>query len=110
MQTFVKVAQLVDLKPGRGKVVSVGYGDLALFQVGNEVFAIDDGCARCGASLAAGTLQNACVICARCGWRYDLKSGSLVSLPELRLGTYEAKIAGSWVMLANRFRKSRPRE
>jgi nitrite reductase/ring-hydroxylating ferredoxin subunit len=110
MQKFVKVARLAELQPGHGKVVSIGYGDLALFQVGSEVFAIDDGCARCGASLAAGTLQSHCVTCARCGWRYDLKSGSLVTLPQLRLDTYEAKIAGSWVMLANRFGNSRPRE
>ena len=64
---LVTIARLDQLAPGRGVAVAVEGNAIAVFRVGGQTFAIDDACARCGSSLAGGTLRGATVACAGCG-------------------------------------------
>ncbi len=66
-------------------------GPIALFDVAGAIRAIEDGCLRCGASLATGSVEGTTVVCRSCGWRYDLASGGVVGLPALRLATYAVR-------------------
>ncbi|HWS12919.1 MAG TPA: Rieske 2Fe-2S domain-containing protein [Rhodocyclaceae bacterium] len=66
-------------------------GPIALFDVAGVVHAIEDGCLRCGSSLATGAVEGTMVVCRTCGWRYDLASGGVVGLPALRLSTYAVR-------------------
>lgn len=70
-------------------------GAIALFDVGGEVHAIEDGCLRCGATLMTGALDGAIVTCRACGWRYDVSSGCVIGLPALRLATFPVRRPGA---------------
>jgi len=59
--------------------------------------------ARCGASLAAGTLDGCDVECAECGWRYDVVTGCVRGVPTLRLDTFAVQTLGEIISVANRF-------
>lgn len=66
-------------------------GPIALFDIAGATYAIEDGCLRCGTSLASGSVEGAAVVCRTCGWRYDPVSGCVVGLPALRLATYAVR-------------------
>ena len=70
-------------------------GPIALFEVRGTVYAIEDGCLRCGSSLVAGTLDGVVVTCVACGWRYDVSSGCMVGLQALRLATFPVRGSGA---------------
>ena len=97
---LVRIARLDQLAPGRGVAVAVAGDAIALFRVDGQTFAIDDACARCGSSLANGTLRGMTVACAGCGWEYDLRSGAVSGVPALRIDTFDVIVVDSDVMLA----------
>jgi len=67
-------------------------GVLTLFRVNGRLVAIDDTCIRCSASLASGHRRASKVTCRGCGWCYDLLSGEVSGVPQLRTATYEVRI------------------
>ena len=97
---FVAVAGLDQITSARAIVI--GDTTVALFRVGGCVFALDDACIRCGASLAAGALDGGIVSCSACGWRYDIKTGSVIGVAALRTDTFEVGIADSRVLVGVR--------
>jgi nitrite reductase/ring-hydroxylating ferredoxin subunit len=74
---------------------------IALFCDGERIFAIDDVCLRCRASLAEGALAGTVVTCS-CGWRYDLEYGQVLGFPRLRIGTYAVRLIGGRVLVGSR--------
>ena len=104
MERFVDIARLPDLPAATGLGVRVDERPVALFRIhGGDVFALDDACARCGESLASGTLDGHDVECAGCGWRYDVVTGAMRGVPMLRLDTFAVRTRGGVVSVANRF-------
>jgi 3-phenylpropionate/trans-cinnamate dioxygenase ferredoxin component len=83
------------LAPGARLLVETALGPIAVFEVDGTVRAIEDGCLRCGSSLATGKLDGAVVTCRVCGWRYDIASGCLVGLPALRVPTCKVRASRS---------------
>jgi nitrite reductase/ring-hydroxylating ferredoxin subunit len=79
------------LVPGVRLRLETGAGPVALFAVGDAVYAIEDGCLRCGSTLVTGALVGRVVSCPVCGWRYDVAQGCLVGLPALRVRTFEVR-------------------
>jgi nitrite reductase/ring-hydroxylating ferredoxin subunit len=100
MERYVDVAPLDRIGPGTAIVVSLASETAALFNVAGHLYAIDDACVRCGASLAAGTLEGASVRC-RCGWQYDLATGALNGVPALHVDTFDVKVEGSHVLVSS---------
>ena len=97
---FVKVARLDQILPGRGTAVQLEGHPVALFNVDGHVHAMDDTCARCGASLASGTLAGTDLRCPECGWNYDVDTGCVAGVPGLRIDTFAASVKDSDVLLA----------
>ncbi len=97
--TPIDVACAEDLGPGSATVVSVGGFAVAVFNVGGRLFAIDDVCMRCGASLAQGTPCEHEVTCAQCGWRYDVATGSMCALPTLRVDRFRASVVDGRIVI-----------
>ena len=79
------------LAPGARLRVETGAGPVALFAVGDAVYAIEDGCLRCGSTLVTGPLEGRFVTCPVCGWQYDVAQGYFVGLPALRVRTFEVR-------------------
>jgi nitrite reductase/ring-hydroxylating ferredoxin subunit len=49
--------------------------EVGLFQVGNEICAIENRCPHAGDPLSEGSLDGAIVTCRAHGWRFDVRTG-----------------------------------
>ena len=99
MTRLVPVADLGTIRPGATLSVAAPPGDVALFNVQGTVYALDDTCARCGTHLSEGTCSDLHVVCAGCGWEYDLRTGAVSAVPDLRIHTFDVTVVGSQLML-----------
>ncbi len=75
MSDWVRVAEVGELPQGTGKEVVAGNRVLALFLVGETVYAIDGICLHAGGPLAEGKLEGHVVTCPWHGWQYDVATG-----------------------------------
>ena len=96
----VEVGELSTLPRDRGIRVTVGEEKIAMFRVGNDVYAIGDVCSHAEASLAEGEVFDTQVECPRHGSEFDMKTGEPGSLPATRpVPTYQVTIEGDTVFL-----------
>jgi 3-phenylpropionate/trans-cinnamate dioxygenase ferredoxin subunit len=99
---YVAVMALSDLPPGTSATVSVGGDVIALFNVAGTVHAIDNFCLYDGAPLAAGALDGTIVTPCRGRLRYDIATGQVMGVPELRIDVFDATIENGVVWVAAR--------
>lgn len=89
----VQVTELEKLPRGRGVRVTIGDTRIAMFRIGDDVYAIGDRCSHAEASLAEGELWDTSVECPRHGSEFDLKSGEPHALPATEpVPVYEVSI------------------
>jgi nitrite reductase/ring-hydroxylating ferredoxin subunit len=64
-----------------GALVRVAYPpfDVLVAKVGGDYCAIEDACNHAGASLSEGDIRGGCVLCPMHGYKFDMKTGVLVS-------------------------------
>lgn len=77
----VNIIPLEDLPDGQGVRVDVGQLQIAMFRIGEEVFALGDQCSHAKASLSEGEVFDGEVECPRHGSPFDLKTGDPQTLP-----------------------------
>ncbi len=77
----VNIAPLEDLPDGRGVRVDIGPLQIAVFRIGDDVFALGDQCSHAKASLSEGEVFDGEVECPRHGSPFDLKTGEPQTLP-----------------------------
>lgn len=96
----VEIGELSTLPRGRGIRVTVGEQKIAMFRIGDDVYAIGDVCSHAEASLAEGEVFDTEVECPRHGSEFDLKTGEPHSLPATQpVPTYEVAIEDGTVYL-----------
>ncbi len=100
MANYVEVANLEQLRPGRGTAVTLEGKDIALFNVDGIIYAIDDGCLHQGLSLGASHLNGKIVTCRGHGWKYDVTTGSTLSSPGYGVAAYPVKVVDGKIMVA----------
>ncbi len=82
---YVPVTTTDALPPGSSLLVEVDDLRVALFNIANEIYAIEDVCTHDGGPLAEGTLVNSGEVkCPRHGARFDIRTGAALSLPAVR--------------------------
>jgi len=92
------VVPLASVPEGRGLVVRVDARlRIAIFRVGEEVYAIDDVCPHQSASLGEGTLAGTVVACPRHGFLVDVTSGRSPSHAILRVRSFTVVREGEMV-------------
>jgi nitrite reductase (NADH) small subunit len=91
MSEWVKVADLKEVTRRRKKVVTVDGEDIALFIVGEKVYAPHGTCIHQHRSLSKGALLNGRVICPGHQWAFDLETGWEKDQEECQ-PTYEVKV------------------
>jgi 3-phenylpropionate/trans-cinnamate dioxygenase ferredoxin subunit len=97
---FVKAAKLNQVPPGRVRIVEVGDEDVALCNVGGEIFAIANVCTHDDGPLGQGYLLGDEIECPRHGARFNVRTGEVKSLPAIvPIPTFEVKVEGDeiWV-------------
>jgi 3-phenylpropionate/trans-cinnamate dioxygenase ferredoxin subunit len=96
----VSIAPFVDLPEGRGIRVEIDDHRVAVFRIGDHVYAIGDRCSHAEASLAEGELFDTEVECPRHGSAFDLETGAPGSFPATRpVPVYEVEVVDGQVML-----------
>ena len=78
---LVRIAPLDELPDGRGVHVEIGDREIALFRIGESVFALGDRCSHAKASLSEGEIFDGEVECPRHGSPFDLETGEPQALP-----------------------------
>ena len=96
---FTRVGALSDLPPGAATMVPVGDFDIALFNVGGEIFAIDDVCPHFAGSLHEGAVDGATVSCPLHGWCFDLRSGAQTNGRRF-VDTFEVRVEDQDVLVS----------
>jgi 3-phenylpropionate/trans-cinnamate dioxygenase ferredoxin component len=100
MSSRVSVGPLADLPQGRGTRFESDGHRVALFRVGDDVYAIGDRCSHAEASLAEGEVFGLTVECPRHGSEFDLETGEPSSLPATRpVPTYQVVVVDGIVYL-----------
>jgi 3-phenylpropionate/trans-cinnamate dioxygenase ferredoxin subunit len=100
MADFVEVAALDQIKPGSSLVVRVGRESVALFNVGGQIYAINDSCPHAGSSLAAGKIDGKVVTCLAHGLKFDLATGYAGGEPGFGVAAYLVKIIDEKILLS----------
>lgn len=100
MGNMIKVAEVSDIPVGGAKKVSLEDVDIAIFNIGGELYAIGDTCTHEQASLSEGDVDGDNISCARHGATFNIKTGEVVALPAIiPAATYRVKIEGNDIML-----------
>ncbi len=105
MAEFVAVAQLADLPQEGGRCVLVNGTKVAVFHVGDKVYAIDDTCSHEEASLSEGTRytddEEPQVECPKHGAMFEISTGHVVTLPAVKsVKSYETRLEGGTVLVS----------
>lgn len=96
----VEITDLQDLPKGRGVRVTIGENRIAMFRIGEEVYAIADRCSHAEASLAEGEVWDMTVECPRHGSEFDLRTGEPGALPAtVPVPTYDVTVEDGKVYL-----------
>jgi metal-sulfur cluster biosynthetic enzyme/nitrite reductase/ring-hydroxylating ferredoxin subunit len=98
---YRKVASLNELPEGTTQFVEVDDQPVALFRVNGQVYAIDDVCTHDGGPLADGKLEGLEIECDRHGARFDIRTGSVISMPAVEnVRAHHVKVEGDSVFVA----------
>lgn len=73
---------------GQRSFLQLGEKFVALFNVDQKLYAIDDSCPHQGASLFGGKLEDQVIQCCAHGLRFDLESGYLVNSTYMKVASY----------------------
>ena len=101
MRRDVEGPPVAELAVHRTMPIDTPIGAVALFAIGEAVFAIDAHCVRCGTSLCAGSVHRMVVTCVGCGWRYDIATGQVKNVPALRAHVYDVSIVEGRIMVSS---------
>ena len=78
---FVKVATTEEIPPGQAKLVEVNGNEIALFNIGGEIHAIDNNCTHVGGPLCEGEISGSEVTCPWHGAVFDITTGRVLGPP-----------------------------
>ena len=100
MSDKVALGSVADLPEGRGIRVDYGEHRVAVFRIGDDIYAIGDRCSHAEASLAEGELFGLDVECPRHGSEFSLETGEPGSFPATKpVAVYEVLVDGDQATL-----------
>jgi len=81
MAKWIDAIAASNLSKGEHTVIETAIGAVALFNLGNEMVAIEDRCSHDGGELACGKIEGDEIICPRHGAHFSLRSGEALTPP-----------------------------
>jgi len=88
MSEFVTVAQSEEIQEGNARCVSAGDKELALFRIGDNVYAIENECSHYGAALSDGWTDGSVVTCPWHCWQFDVTNGKCLTVDNYDVASY----------------------
>ena len=102
MPDIIDICALSELPPGSHRVVEHDDLEIAVFNVGGDLFAIEDRCSHDDGTLADGEVDPAeCTVeCPRHGSLFDLRTGKPLTLPAyVPVETFPIRITDDLIQL-----------
>ena len=84
MDRFIRVAGVAEIKPGKAKFIHLGGIGIAVFNADRAFYALEDCCAKDGASLSQGMLVGTIVECPNDRAKFYLPTGECIDPLTLR--------------------------
>ena len=81
MAEWSDICAQAELPAGARKVVATAIGDIAVFNLDGELYAIEDVCTHDGGELASGCVDGDVIICPRHGARFCIRDGRALTPP-----------------------------
>ena len=98
---FITVCQADELQPGQREVFGIGNHWIAVFNVSDKYYAIEDLCTHDDGPLADGELDGFEIECPRHGGRFDIRNGKVLSAPALvDVPWYDVRVVDGEVQVA----------
>ena len=92
----VKLAEIGQVPPGRGRGMQTGAKQIAIFNVGGTFYALDSLCIHRHGPLAEGTLEGTIRHVPWHGSKFDVTSGQVVKGPANRpVSAYSVRVQGT---------------
>lgn len=85
------------LEPGKIIEIIIAGRAIAVARVGAEFHAISNTCAHAEGPLGEGTLDGHVVACPYHGWQYDVRDGSCLTNPQVRVASFPIQVVGDAV-------------
>jgi NAD(P)H-dependent nitrite reductase small subunit len=96
---FYQVCKLSDLKEKQGKKFIVNEVQIAVFKIGENVFALNNVCPhQHSAIIYDGFIEDDCIVCPAHGWKFRLTDGKLPSGSK-GLESYNVKLLNEFVWI-----------
>jgi len=101
MERLIKVANVSEVNPGKGKLIHVaGNGDIAIFNAGGAFYATQDHCSGDGRSLSGSTIDGCVVECSSDKARFFLPTGECLYPSGTRsIDAYRVRIDGEEIQI-----------
>jgi nitrite reductase/ring-hydroxylating ferredoxin subunit len=100
MDDFVDAARLDQLPAGTGMTITLADKAIALFNVGGQIYAIDDTCPHAGSSLGNGKLDGRIVTCRSHGMKIDVVTGRFPASEGFAVASYPVIVLAGKIMVA----------
>jgi nitrite reductase/ring-hydroxylating ferredoxin subunit len=100
LDAFVPVAKATDVKPDHPRTVVVDGREIALFNVGGTIYALENSCPHQGAPLADGWLAGTTVTCTWHAWCFNLTDGTMTLGAFARVAAFDVKVEDGTVLLS----------
>jgi nitrite reductase (NADH) small subunit len=97
-EEFVRVAKVSEVPSEKGKVVRVEGKEVALFNAGGSIYAIDNVCPHEGGPLGDGVVRDGVVTCPWHLWKFDVRNGGMKG-SSIKVGCFPVKVEGDEVLL-----------
>ena len=100
---WLRLSKRSEIAPGKCQVLRVGSRTVAIFNVNERFFAIEDLCPHRGGPLSEGTVEDEQITCPWHRARFDLKTGARLAGPPTRDAlTFETRVVGEWIEILSR--------
>ena len=99
MAENVTVAKADELQPGQGMVAEVAGKEIALFNVGGTVYALNNTCVHRGGPLGEGDLDGEVVSCPWHNWEYNVTTGACLTNPSACVATFPVVVEGNEIRI-----------
>ncbi len=97
---FIPVAKLSEIAPGTATTVTLDGREIALFNVGGVVYALDNTCPHQGGPLAEGWIEGTMVTCPWHAWCFNLTDGKMTLGDFGSVDAFEVRVEGETVNLS----------
>jgi nitrite reductase (NADH) small subunit len=101
--SWLRITTIDNIPVREGRAVCIGDREIAIFNLGDGVLAIDNRCPHNGGPLCDGIVTGHSVVCPLHAWKVNLESGA-VERPSAGTGhcvaTYDTRLDGDVVLVA----------